>query len=110
MKIVMPMFRHHFSTKLITQKIFFTYKIDWKYNETLNIAGPRIWNETALILCIIHLLLFVMLVARALESTPMKFNMTENRILEFEPAHEKTNNLCYDQVWHKPACTVTEAG
>ena len=27
-----------------------------------------------------------------------------------EPVPEKTNNLGSDQVRHKPACTVTEAG
>ena len=29
---------------------------------------------------------------------------------QFEPVHEKTNNLESDQVRHKPACTVTEDG
>ena len=28
----------------------------------------------------------------------------------YEPVLEKTNNLGSDQVWHKPACTVTEDG
>ena len=28
----------------------------------------------------------------------------------YEPVREKTNNLGSDQVRHKPACTVTEAG
>ena len=28
----------------------------------------------------------------------------------FEPVHEKTNNLDFDQVRHKPSCTITEDG
>ena len=27
-----------------------------------------------------------------------------------EPPRGKTNNVVSEQVWHKPACTVTEAG
>ena len=30
--------------------------------------------------------------------------------LTYEPVREKTNKLGSDQVRHKPACTVTEAG
>ena len=30
--------------------------------------------------------------------------------LFYEPVREKTNNLGSDQVWHKPACTVSEDG
>ena len=30
--------------------------------------------------------------------------------LKYEPVHEKINNLCSDQVRHKPGCTVTEDG
>ena len=34
------------------------------------------------------------------------------RVLFYEPVHtcEKTNNLGFDKVQHKPSCTVTEAG
>ena len=28
----------------------------------------------------------------------------------FEPRHEKTNVLVFDQVQHKPCCTATEDG
>ena len=31
-------------------------------------------------------------------------------LLIIEPVREKTNNLGYDQVRHKPGCTVTEDG
>ena len=30
--------------------------------------------------------------------------------IKIEPVREKTNNLDFDQVRHKPACTVTEDG
>ena len=28
----------------------------------------------------------------------------------FEPSYGKTNNVVFEQVWHKSGCTVTEAG
>ena len=31
-------------------------------------------------------------------------------VLQFEPVHEKTNNLGSDHVRHKQGCTVTESG
>ena len=32
------------------------------------------------------------------------------RSVTFEPPRGKTNNVVSEQVWHKPACTATEAG
>ena len=28
----------------------------------------------------------------------------------YEPQHEKTNNVVFDQVWHKPGYTATGGG
>ena len=28
----------------------------------------------------------------------------------YEPQHEKTNNVDFDQVWHKPGCAATGDG
>ena len=36
-------------------------------------------------------------------------SMTEHKTI-FEPPRGKTNNVVSEQVRHKPACTVTEAG
>ena len=34
----------------------------------------------------------------------------DNTLMQYEPWREKTNNLDFDQVWHKPGCTATEVG
>ena len=44
---------------------------------------------------------------RILTSSPQT---EESERIEIEPVLEKTNNMGSDQVGHKPACTVTEAG
>ena len=42
-------------------------------------------------------------------SLPLTSPAAELAII-YEPVREKTNNLCSDQVQHKPGCTVTEDG
>ena len=38
------------------------------------------------------------------------FSYCQFSIKSYEPCHEKTNILVFDQVRHKPGCTVTEDG
>ena len=64
-------------------------------------------------LCIFIITFICLMLSYILTVTFLNLNDSYNhdyKLIQYEPVRVKTNNLGSDQVWHKPAGTVTEDG